>query len=366
MPKISTANMTYDLSKITSWTSYKSRARSESVQSEPLSAIERALHSKTDDCTIESSDRHQNQQVLQQRLKLSDDETVQVSYKTTRPHPALFLQALSKVQSAEIAVDASKIANMTSSKQTKKRPRTTANGSNIIFPIESENAQRTSSFLARPTISIDVTNLLDPPLLSEWLPGQDLSTSYRNESADKIELRSASKADTITIASNEKENLHPPKSELRAEIEEVIVRNAASMSSRIINALKEFSVTDWMEILPSHQLLNALGQPTVSTISKALGRLLSTFSSQALGTHILKVLIPVLFESLEADTMSKDCEESLNAISMLLVDRCGLGSLSKLSLWSLCHEIPQNTCGVQLRMGIAREYYSYRGRNKNT
>jgi len=360
--------MSYDLSKITSWTSYKSRARSESVQSEPLSAIERALQSKTDDCTIKSSTRHQNQEVLQQRLKLSDDETVQVSYKITRPHPALFLQAVSKAQSAEIAVDASKIANMTPSKQTKKRPRTTtANGSNIIFPIESENAQRTSSFLARPTISIDVTNLLDPPLLSEWLPGQDLSTSYRSESADKIELRSASKTDTSTSASNEKENLHPPKSELRAEIEKVIVANtAASISSQIINALEELSDKDWMEILPSHQLLNALGQPIVSTISKALGRLLSTFSSQALGTHILKVLIPVLFESLEADTMSKDCEESLNAISMLLVDRCGLGSLSKEEVLTLCHEIPQNTCGVQLRMGIAREYYSYRGRNKKT
>jgi len=358
--------MIYDLNKITSWTSYKSRARTESVQLEPLSAIERALHSKTDDCAIESSTRHQNQEALQKRLKISANETVQVSYKITRPHPALFLQAVSKAQSADIAVDASKIANTAPSKQTQKRPRSTANGSNIIFPIESENAQRTS-FLARPTISIDVINLLDPPLLSEWLPGQDLSTSYRNESADKIEARSTSKTDTSTSsASNEKENLRRT-SELRAEIKKVIVANtAASISSQIINALEECSDKDWMEILPSHQLLNALGQPLVSTISKALGRLLSTFSSQALGTHIVKVLIPVLFESLDADSMSKGCEESLNAISMLLVNRCGLGSLSKAEVLALCHDIPQNTCGVQLRMGIAREYYSYRGRKKKT
>jgi len=351
--------MTYDLDKLSSWTSYKSRALSEGMESEPHSAIAgQTLRSKPNR-THDIPSHCRSRETLQKSLKLSNDENIQVSFKWMRPHPALFLQAASKTTPAEIAIDASRIANMNPTKQTKKRGWTAAIQSNIILPGESEISQREHSFVARPAISVDVTNLLDPPLLSEWLPGQDLSIAYDATNATDDNVDQSARQ----VASGSKKKDHDlSKFELRDEIMKVIVTNSASISSQTMEMVDKLSDKDWIEMLPSYALVDALGEPTLSKILKALGRLLSMSSSQDVGTHVLTVLIPVFFQSLETDEIPNGCEESVNEIALLLIDRCKLGNLSKSEVLKLSHGIPNNTCGIKLRLSLAQEYFSYKKR----
>jgi hypothetical protein len=348
--------MTYDLDNISSWTAYKSRALAESVEaSEPNSRIEQI------DLMGESPSHHPSREALQKNLNLSNDD-LQVSFKWMRPHPALFLQAASKSTSSKAALEASRIVNINPSKQTKKRDRATPIQTNIIFPSESDIPQQIDSSVARPTISVDLTQFLDPPLLSEWLPGQDISTLYGKSN---ITVDASAKRSVQQIASGYERNDHdlPTHHELRNEIMNIFITNSASISNETMEMIENLSDVDWMEIFPSHALVNALDKSTPYKILKALGRLLAISSSQGVGTHVMKVLIPVFFESLESDAMPKDYEECLNEIALHLIDRCGLGNLPKLEALKLINGIPKNTCGIKLRLSLAREYYSYKKRS---
>ena len=367
-----------NLDNIVSWTSYKPRALSnghEFEESNQLDLIEKSLEtaktksSEIDNPTGSSASSVQGAGALYETINVSQDETARVGFQWMRPHPAIFLQAQNSSETSKIAVQASELVNVYARKRGRKRARND-NGenakisSNTVLPtsdFDSED-ERGNGLFCLPSCKIDLTQLLDPPLLSEWLPGQDISTTYGIDDCEHDVKRD--------------ENSDPDRNTLDLKRDITIIVSSAmhksESSSRRLNvdglktrALMELSASDWLQMLPSHELLEQMktrpsgDSKPLPVISEIFSWLVSACPSLALGRHILTILIPVLFHSVCLDSLTSNEIENVKEIAMLLVQRCGLGKLSKKDLHNLTKSLPRNDAGIELQMSIAKEYYEF-------
>ena len=375
------------LDSITSWTSYTSLSTNEKNdpidEENHLHSVEQALESSTRKATEEEEEDHINSakhpkgaRALHESLSISQDEMTQVNFQWMRTHPALLLQASAETSSSKISVQASNLVNVYAQRESRKRPReedsrTTNFPSNIILPTGIlDSGDDGNGLFCEPKVNVDLTKLFDPALHSEWLPGQNVSTTYgdvhgkndcdecndekanfSDESADK-EMSELKKDFNVFISSI-------------AQEQETNSRGSQIDASAMKKDLMNLFTKEWMELLPSHEFMmiqsceennRLLVEGGVLPCCCVICRLILTCPSKSLGQHLLTVVIPVLFDTFTANVNEA---EKVREIAIMLIRRCGLGKLTKVELINITKEIPRNDLGIELQMSIAKEFYDY-------
>ena len=213
---------------------------------------------------------------------------------------------------------------------------------------------------------VELTSLFDPPLLSEWgIPGASMNITYDDKNDDQGNF-SDSDSDDESYARHAGGNRMgnsdgdgKSKQSNAAEIESALgklVQCAAATkgTTRLDDSTKQIFCDisanttggHLLELLPPRMLLqkvrdvasNARGGVSYLLIGvKSLTTLADITQTESMGKHILSALAPVLLCSSSDMTMEMEggIITSLELLAKALVQRCGLGKLSKGNLLQL-------------------------------
>ena len=171
-----------ELENISSWTSFQSLVKNatsddqEKSEHDILKEIETKLKSAEPDVMSEIDNFSADS--LRQKLHVSENKSYQVNFQIMTPHPTLFIDKAS----SKIIRDSAEFVNRSYLKSIRKRTRSEENTyeSSIVLPCYRDDNR--SLDLDLPDISIPLTDLFHPPLLSEWIPGEETNISYKSSS----------------------------------------------------------------------------------------------------------------------------------------------------------------------------------------
>jgi hypothetical protein len=304
---------------------------------DPLHAIEKTVSDRTTlHCTNEgrSSMAH---------IQLSNEQSDKVNFQLINPHPSTFLT----------------LEN--------------SSGNHVIQAYEAvygktldHKRSAGDGYFIHPAISVDLTQMFEPPLLSNWVPGEgfkndcdgtvseqglDFELSRVHDTAHGNSLRNLQLCD---VKKNVHELLRCDGS--TGQHESTILLN----DDNVKNSLIRLSVQDWIEILPSNHFLNVLNERNMQSILRLLRNLFTFCSTRDLGIYVLTVLIPVLFQYMDINSLDHYSGEQMNDLAVLLIDRCNLGGLRKDQLFGLLKSIPASGLAAELEIAVTQEYYKYK------
>ena len=211
-----------------------------------------------------------------------------------------------------------------------------------------------------PQVKVDLTKLIDPPMLSDWLPGTNTEISYDVDDDRKgpISVEASSSVTAATHDLNEwldfliKAAINELDDECSEKPETALIRHRESVL--MVTTLPNLSPEKLMEVLPSHILMLQIerclsGRKTEKRQSVALSvRILTLclmaekYANEAVGRHILTVLAPALFAPSEKEQinthqhnpyrLSRNQRQNLQRLADALLSNCLLGKLPKKDL----------------------------------
>lgn len=305
---------------------------------DPLHAIEKTVSNRTPlHCTNEgkSSMAH---------IQISNEHSDKVNFQLINPHPSTFLTL--KNSSSNHVIQAYEIVHG----KTLDHKRSAGEGCFI-----------------HPAISVDLTQMFEPPLLSNWVPGEGFKTDCDDAASEQgLDFELSRVHDTAHADTLRNLQLYDIKKIVHellrcdgstGQHDSAILLN----DDNVKNSLIRLSVQDWIEILPSNHLLNVLNERNMQSILLLLRNLFTFCSTRDLGIYVLTVLIPVLFQSMDINLLDQDnIGEKMNDLAVLLIDRCNLGGLRKDQLFGLLKSIPASGLAAELEIAVTQEYYKYK------
>lgn len=349
-----------ELENISSWTSFQSLVKrnasdfdnQEKSEDDILKEIERKLKSTDPDAMNEKDNFAADS--FGQKLSVSENKSYQVNFQIMTPHPTLFLDKAS----SKIVRDSAEVVNRSYLKSSRKRARSEENTfeSSIVLP--SYNDDKRSIDFDLPDISIPLTDLFHPPLLSEWIPGEETNISYKSMSAENHDEKEEN------LIQHKKENKDIEKNEqdvMLTEMNRVLIGKLVA-TPQYTKQIKDWTDQEWMNHAPSQAILEQLKGFSRCEMLQAVNRFIGTYASDALGNHMVGVVLPILFDSVAHITESESITLLLDELSCLLIYKCNLGTLSKSKLQTLTQSLTGNSVGIKLKLLISRNYFEYQSR----
>ena len=247
-------------------------------------------------------------------------------------------------------------------------------------------------------ISVELTSLFDPPLLSEWTPGVDIGISYDDDDKceDENDCDDGNIATNSTNATLNAAEVNDALNKLVrwATVELKNETNVATAGASIGESIRQLfgttSADSLVEYLPSRTILHATtlaatnidtkdGQDAYSYVSigiMSLTLLAETCRTESMGRHILSVLTPVLLSSQRATAVEYPKDNALSEsnrrrllqrLSDSLINYCHLGELSKGELLKLVDNNGvrgETTSDMmdELMIYLGRSYHGWRQR----
>jgi len=248
-------------------------------------------------------------------------------------------------------------------------------------------------------ISVELTSLFDPPLLSEWTPGIDIGISYND---DDDSCGSDGEDDYVSeTARSESNALHAD--EVNAAVDKIVQLAAKEMTNQINDqeatasanigksgeSIKQLfgnvSTDSLLEYLPSRILLRKILDTTAADANATIDTeeqsylalsilslvfLADSCRTEEMGRHILSVLAPVLFSSERAAAeckkggLSKSNTSAMQRLCSSLINNCQLGELTKGDLHKLVEKDNMIGSGElseimdELIIGLGRAYHN--------
>ena len=95
---------------------------------------------------------------------------------------------------------------------------------------------------------------------------------------------------------------------------------------------------------------------------QAVNRFIGTYVSNALGNHMIGVVLPILLDSIAQIAESETITSLLDELSCLLIYKCNLGTMSKSKLQKLTQSLTGNSVGIELKLLLSRNYFEYQSR----
>ncbi|GFH58427.1 predicted protein [Chaetoceros tenuissimus] len=351
-----------ELENISSWTSFQSLVKKnantsdfdnqEKLERDILNEIEMKLKSADPDAMNEKDDIAVHS--FGQKLHVSENKSYQVNFQIMTPHPTLFIDKAS----SNIVRDSAELVNRSYLKSSRKRTRSEENTfeSSIVLPCY--NDEKRSVDLDLPDISIPLTDLFHPPLLSEWIPGVETNISYKSTSAENRDGKE------VDLIQKEKENKDIEKNEQDGMLTEKnrVLLGKLVATPQYTKQIKDWTEQEWMNHAPSQAILEQLKDFTRSEMLRAVNRFVGTYASDALGNHMIDVVLPILFESIAHITENETITSLLDELSCLLMYKCNLGTMSKSKLQKLSQSLTGNSVGIELKLLLSRNYFEYQSR----
>jgi hypothetical protein len=273
-------------------------------------------------------------------IQILEEYSENVNFRLMNPHPSIFLTL--EESSTNHANQASGVMN-----------------GKIL-----DRDSRTCGRFRNPTVPIDLTQMIEPPLLSNWIPGEVLKS-------DNDEALLEQSLDFEVTSTDDSPHGDLSKKQQVCDIKRFVHRllhdgfTCQNTSKRLVNdenmkdSLTCLSVNDWIEVLPSHQFLSALNEINIQSTLPILRHLFRCCSTRELGVYILTIIIPVLFQSIALNVSDQKNGEQMNELAVLLIDHCSLRNLRKDQLFGMLKSIPMSSLGVELRISMAQAYYKY-------
>mmetsp|Transcript_16901 Transcript_16901/g.39270 ORF Transcript_16901/g.39270 Transcript_16901/m.39270 type:complete len:200 (-) Transcript_16901:36-635(-) len=126
------------------------------------------------------------------------DDEFKLKFQWIRPHPSLAFSAdkqseatatettsssdTATVAAEDSARESAKMIEIYSNSQMRKALKRRKTGEGIRKDdMVQEDLKRQELSLEPPTLRIDLAELIEPPLMTTWLPGQDTNTSYEHD-----------------------------------------------------------------------------------------------------------------------------------------------------------------------------------------
>eukprot|EP01083_Nonionella_stella_P004724 13728_1 len=385
-----------DLDSIISWASYKIREESVEKARSPENALVKDSSSAvgvTDYDMIGKAIRltvGQSSEELSRPYSRYEDIPCPSSENTTehhrvelqwmRPHPALLFQASEQRDGevpidlcSKIAVEASELVNCYANRKKLKRKRNETDiddklSSGAVLP--TSDVSKYMNLMCLPRVKVDLTQLIDPPLLSQWIPGQDISIDYGKDDSTNTQHASLKGGEDEHAQDKKSSKSESKGASIKEDTKAFLIqimqnpnedKIVAQPSIKIKHNLLKMSSHDWLKALPSREFkcrkMDCFNPSSISTI---ILRLSSICPSQTMGIHLLSVISVLCcdeskFDSQKMKVKSISCIED---ISISLVHNCNLGELPRNEFCCYLNKLKNNDFGIHLKRRISKEYFS--------
>ena len=279
-----------------------------------------------------------------------------------------------------------------------------------------------SSFIEFPTMKTDLTQLMSPHLMSQWVPGGSSSEDIRSKNSSLeddsnenggddddrhlplIHAHSGSRKKALphdeqtslnTVIKNALEfsmikrkrqhakdsNKKLPSSMMHYYLNTFSNHIQKGLSEASLERLKHVTNESWILNLPSHVVMKKIetycchrhdndeesAHITLMLILLVLIALVLLCDSQSMGIHVLNILCPSLFcisrkEPGSDDDLTDEEAKTIQVLAVLLVNKCNLGDLSKVDLRNYLNRDraidTNNNAWNELYLHISRAYYN--------
>ena len=289
---------------------------------------------------------------LRQKLHVSENKSYQVNFQIMTPHPTLFIDKAS----SKIIRDSAEFVNRSYLKSIRKRTRSEENTyeSSIVLPCYRDDNR--SLDLDLPDISIPLTDLFHPPLLSEWIPGEETNISYKSSSTKNHDGK---EVDLIQNKKEENEDVEKNEQDIMlTEMNRVLIGKLVA-TPQYAKQIKDWTEQEWMNHAPSQAILEQMKHFTRCETLQAVNRFIGMYASDALGNHMIGVVLPILLDSIAQIAESETITSLLDELSCLLIYKCNLGTMSKSKLQKLTQSLTGNSVGIELKLLLSRNYFEY-------
>uniref|UniRef100_A0A7S3QK96 Uncharacterized protein n=1 Tax=Chaetoceros debilis TaxID=122233 RepID=A0A7S3QK96_9STRA len=303
-----------------------------------------------------------------------------VELQWMRPHPALLFQASEQKDGevpidlcSKIAVEASELVNCYTKRKKLKRKRSETEidaklSGGVVLP--TSNVSNYMNLMCLPRVKVDLTQLMDPPLLSQWIPGQDISIDYGKDNSTNTQYASLKggedEHDQDTKSSKSESEGASIKEDTKAFLLQIMqnpneYKIVDQPSIKIKHNLLKMSSHDWLKVLPSREFkcrtMDCFNPLSISTI---ILRLASICPSQAMGIHLLSVISVLCCDESKVDSQKMEVKSTscIEDISISLVHTCNLGGLSRNGFCCYLNRLKNNDFGIHLKRRISKEYFS--------
>ena len=349
-----------ELENISSWTSFQSLVKKntscddqEKSEHDVLKEIEMKL--KSADTNVMDEKDNFTADSFGHKLHISESKSYQVNFQIMTPHPTLFIDKAS----SKIVSDSAELVTRSYLKSSRKRIRSEENTceSSIVLPCYNDDKRSIDFDL--PDISIPLTDLFHPPLLSEWIPGEETNISYKS-----ICTENRLGKEVALIQRNREEIEDIEKNELDIMLTEMnrMLLGKLVVTPQYAKQIKNWTGQEWLNHAPSHAISEQLKDFSRCEMLRAVNRFLGTYASYALGNHMIGVVLPNLLDSTDHIAANETITSLLDELSCLLIYKCNLGTMSKSKLQKLTQSLTGNSVWRELKLFLSRNYFEYQSR----